>query len=322
MPDQKLNINNDEKLMLNHFFSNPLLFDECGWSYKKSADDIYANFKSYILGTVPENTGKGKEYIISYLTDIRSFINSCLSVEEKIKNVQAYTEFYLFLEPFENRMYPFSIRLNKMGLLDDTIGMLEKIEFLLKYGTRQAKKDVFEVLEWLTEFDGGDEIPPEHKDMVLKMLYSKFYEIYKEQKKPPLEIVNDINMLPAAKYALYIYNKTISQDPISYDQYKNLEIEHIFAQSRSFPIERYGFTEKDYVQHINTIGNFTLLEKELNGSEGASNKSPEDKIKHDYLRSEIKMTQEINIKNMSDFINRTNDIGVFLTKYFSFDWKK
>jgi hypothetical protein len=56
--------------------------------------------------------------------------------------MQTYTEFYLFLEPFEKRMYPLSIRLNQMSLLDDTIGMLEKIEFLLKYGTRGAKKDI------------------------------------------------------------------------------------------------------------------------------------------------------------------------------------
>jgi hypothetical protein len=117
-----------------------------------------------------------------------------------------------------------------------------------------AQRKIFDVLEWVSERGANGD----YSDVM--KINNKFHEIYKEQKKP-LEIVNDKNNLPAAKYAFYLYNKTNSQDSISYEQYEDLEGEHIFAQKSSFSIKRYGFTEKEYEQYINTIGNFTLLEK-------------------------------------------------------------
>jgi uncharacterized protein with ParB-like and HNH nuclease domain len=303
----ELGINNDETLLLYHYLSNPILFE--GWSYTKSTEDIFLDSKSFVLKTVQNDINIGKQYIVNYLNDLVSFINSCLSIEEKILKKISYREFYLLLSP-NQRMYPLSIRLNQLNMLDDSIAMLEKIEFYLKY-KRDPKKDIFKLLEEIINFNG-------EKEELLVLINNKLYGIYQWQDNA-IDIVNSEAW--ALKYALYIYNKTENNQIISVNQYRKLEIEHIFAQEPSFPIKRYGFTKKTYEQLLNTIGNKTLLEKELNGPEGATNKTPEDKIRHYYIKSDIKMTLDINVKSMDDINIRNNIFEEYLNSYFYFELK-
>jgi hypothetical protein len=300
-----LGINSDEKLLLYHYQSNPVLFE--GWSYTKSTEDIFLDSKSFVLNTVQKDINIGKQYIMDYLNDLVSFINSCILIEEKLVKNITYKEFYLLLEP-RQRMYPLSIRLNQIGLLDESISMLEKIEFYLKY-KRDPKKDIFRLLEDIINFKGN-------KEELLVLINNKLYDIYQWQNSV-VDIVNDETW--ATKYALYIYNKMKHNQIISCNQYKKLEIEHIFAQEPSFPVRRYGFTQKTYEQLLHTIGNKTLLEKELNGSDGATNKTPEDKIRPYYIKSDIKMTLEVNVKKMEDINERNNMFEEFLGDYFYFE---
>jgi uncharacterized protein with ParB-like and HNH nuclease domain len=303
----QLEINTDERLLLYHYQSNPKLFE--GYSYTKPVEKIFIDLKSFVLETIQKDKNNGKKYIVDYLNDLVSFINSCLQIENKlIKNI-LYKEFYLLLEP-NQRMYPLSVRLNQLNILDDTIGMLEKIEFYLKY-RRDPKKDIFKLLEEIIYFEGK-------KEELLILINNKLYEIYQEMDNA-IDIVNDAYW--ATKYALYIYNKEKYQQTISTNLFKKLEIEHIFAQEPSFPTKKYGFTPKTYEQLIYTIGNYTLLEKELNGSEGASNKTPDDKIKQDYIESEIEMTRDINVRKMQDIIDRNKIFEEYLNNYFYFELK-
>lgn len=303
----KLGINNDETLLLYHYLSNPVFFES--WSYTKSTENIFIDLKSFILKTAQKDVSVGKEYIQEYLQDISEFILSCLSIEQKlIKNLE-YKEFYLLLEP-NQRMYPLSIRFNQIGILDDVLSMLEKIEFYLKY-KRDPKKDIFRLLEEVISFNGS-------KEELYNNINNKFCKIY-EWQESAIDIVN--NVAWAAKYALYLYNKATYEQNINPTVYKKLEIEHIFPQNPSFPIKKYGFNEDTYEQLLWTIGNCTLLEKRLNGSEGATNKIPEDKIKEDYINSGVKMTQEISVKSMKDVIDRNNLFENFLNDYFYFEPK-
>jgi uncharacterized protein with ParB-like and HNH nuclease domain len=305
--DLKLGINNDETLLLYHYLSNPVFFES--WSYTKSTENIFIDLKTFILKAAQKNVSVGKKYIQDYLQDISEFITSCLSIEQKLtKNIE-YKEFYFLLEP-NQRMYPLSIRFNQIGILDDVLPMLEKIEFYLKY-KRDPKKDIFRLLEEVISFDGS-------KDDLYNNINNKFCEIY-EWQESAIDIAN--NAAWASKYALYLYNKITYEQNISPTIYKKLEIEHIFPQNPSFPIRKYGFNEDTYDQLLWTIGNYTLLEKELNGSEGATNKIPEDKIKEDYINSDVKMTQEINVKSMKDVIERNNLFEKFLNGYFYFEPK-
>jgi len=305
--DLRLKINNDETLLLYHYLSNPVLFES--WSYTKSTENIFIDLKSYILKTTQKNVSIGKKYIQDYLKDISEFISSCLSIEQKVNKNLEYKEFYLLLEP-NQRMYPLSIRFNQIGILDDVIFMLEKIEFYLKY-KRDPKKDIFRLLEEVISFNGT-------KEELFKYINNKFCEIYEWQENA-INIVNNASW--AAKYALYLYNKIKYDQKISPTIFKKLEIEHIFPQNPSFPIKKYGFNEDTYEQLLWTIGNYTLLEKELNGSDGATNKIPEDKIKDDYINSDVKMTQGINVKSMKDVIERNKILENFLNDYFHFEQK-
>lgn len=303
--DLKLGVNNDETLLLYHYLSNPLFFDS--WSYTKSTEKIFLDIKQFIYKSSQKNVSTGKKYIQNYLKDIDNFISSCLFIEHKLNNNLEYKEFYLFLEP-NQRMYPLSIRFNHIGILDDTISMLEKIEFYLKY-KRDPKKDIFKLLEEVISFTGS-------KDELFSMINNKFCEIYDWQ-EDPMNIVNSANW--ALKYALYLYNKMKYKQNLSFSFYKKLEIEHIFPQNPSFPIKKYGFNEDTYKQLLWTIGNYTLLEKNLNGPEGATNKIPEDKIKDDYIHSDVLMTKDVNIKSMKDIVERNNEFKIFLYDYFYFE---
>jgi uncharacterized protein with ParB-like and HNH nuclease domain len=305
--DLKLGINNDETLLLYHYLSNPSFFE--GWSYTKSTEKIFLDIKQYISKTTQKNTSIGKDYIQNYLKDISDFISSCLSIEQKlIKNIE-YIEFYLLLEP-NQRMYPLSIRFNHLGILDDTLSMLEKIEFYLKY-KKDPKKDIFNLLVEVISFNGS-------KEELYTIINNKLCEIYSWQESA-INIVNNASW--ATKYALYLFNKKYYNQKINFSLYKKLEIEHIFPEKPSFPIRKYGFTNETYEQLIWTIGNYTLLEKELNGPDGATNKIPEDKIKEDYINSSILMTQDISIKSMKDVVERNNVFEAFLDEYFYFEPK-
>jgi uncharacterized protein with ParB-like and HNH nuclease domain len=303
----KLGINNDDTLLLYHYLSNPSLFTS--WAYTKSTENIFLDFKKYVFDSVQSQVVIGKNYIIAYLNDISGFISSCIDIEEKIKKMMPYKEFYFLLAP-NQRMFPLSIRFNQIGILDDTINMLEKIEFYLKY-RRDPKKDIFKLLRDVIDYKGT-------KVELIKYINNELYYIY-EWQDSAIDIVNSVTW--AARYSLYLYNKIKNKQIIDFETYKKLEVEHIFSQEPSFPIQNYGYDDESYHHMLNNIGNLTLLEPRINGPEGATNKPPEDKIKDDYINSNIVMTQEIDIKNIDDIKSRNREFEQFLNNYFEFELK-
>lgn len=131
------------------------------------------------------------------------------------------------------------------------------------------------------------------------------------------EIINDRGL---QKYCLYLLNKKQNDQIFTLEEYKNFELEHIFSQNPSFPVLNYGFPEEEYAKLIEKIGNFTLLEKDLNGNGGASNKTPMDKINLHYCDSKFKCTTKIRIANFQDIETRTGEILSFARECFSFNY--
>jgi hypothetical protein len=78
-------------------------------------------------------------------------------------------------------------------------------------------------------------------------------------------------------------------DALSFEEYKDLQVEHIFAKEPNFDAIAYGFTE-DYDYERNRIGNLGLLEQSLN--KGLSNLPPINKVSG-YLNSQIKETRNL-----------------------------
>jgi len=99
----------------------------------------------------------------------------------------------------------------------------------------------------------------------------------------------------------------------------NPTIEHILSQKPKFTLRTHGFkSTEEYLEYEDTLGNLTVLEKNLNSS--AQNKNTFEKVKV-YDKSIFKMTnnistqiateQEFKKKNIEA---RTELIGEYLSK--------
>lgn len=300
-----MKVNNDETLLLHHYLSNPDLFPN--WSYTKATDNILVDIKKYLLD-IPNKENEGNDFIQKHLEDLLLFIKNVESINTKIDTSNKYRDFYIYLSPAQ-RMYPFSIRLSIKGILEDNISKLEIIEFFLKY-RRDPKKDIFTLLKEIINYSGS-------LSDLNKYINNQIYSIWENQNDAE-EILSNTDW--AKKFILYKYNKHKNNQDLDIDLFKKCEIEHIFSQSPSFPISDYGFTEESYESFINKIGNLTLLEKQLNGPAGASNKTPHDKIMQDYPDSEVEITKQVNVRSLNDLLVRNEVLVEFANSYLKINY--
>lgn len=107
----------------------------------------------------------------------------------------------------------------------------------------------------------------------------------------------DVYRNNAVKYILMEFNK----EPLTIEQYRNLQIEHLFSQDPNYNPEDYGFTD-DYDYEIDRIGNLLLLESKKNQS--IKNVAPKNKI-NTYLQSQIKETRDVAGKMNNDEIDKS-----------------
>lgn len=97
----------------------------------------------------------------------------------------------------------------------------------------------------------------------------------------------------AVKYILSEY----ANETLSYEDYKDIQVEHIFAKDPNFDVSTYNFTE-DYDYEKNRLGNLGLLEQTLN--KGLGNIPPINKVSG-YVKSRITET-----RNLSGEIQKGN----------------
>jgi len=95
-------------------------------------------------------------------------------------------------------------------------------------------------------------------------------------------------------YSEFLREKAFSIDElkrIANDRKLNPTIEHILSQKPKFTLKSHGFrSTEQYLEYEDTIGNLTVLEKNLNSS--AQNKNTFEKVKV-YDKSIFKMTNNI-----------------------------
>ncbi len=89
----------------------------------------------------------------------------------------------------------------------------------------------------------------------------------------------DVYQNGAVKYILSEY----SNDNLNIDNYKDLQVEHIFSKEPNFEPATYGFDE-DYDYEKNRLGNLGVLEAGIN--KGIGNSAPINKVEG-YLKSRI-----------------------------------
>jgi hypothetical protein len=87
---------------------------------------------------------------------------------------------------------------------------------------------------------------------------------------------------PALKHIYIEFEEEILEKDYSFEKLRSLNeldptVEHIFAREPTFDFPNHGFEdEDDFAIYSNTLGNLTLLEKDLNSK--CSNRIPEQKI--------------------------------------------
>ena len=83
---------------------------------------------------------------------------------------------------------------------------------------------------------------------------------------------------------------------------KSLTVEHILSQTPKFSLDTHGFqSEEEYLEFEHTLGNLTLLEKNINGA--VKNKNISEKVSF-YDKSRFKVTKllatEVTYSNQFD----------------------
>ncbi len=103
----------------------------------------------------------------------------------------------------------------------------------------------------------------------------------------------------ATKYLLLEYNNNLKDCRVinDIDEYRKLEVEHIFSRNPNFRVDSYGFKESEYENEINKIGNLTLLERDT------SNAPPKEKADR-YIKSGVCMTNRLGSKIKTEGFNK------------------
>lgn len=264
-----------------HYYSARSLFDD--WDYQLGADSIFKQLKRHCeqIKLEPETLS---EFIVDYIKDFNSFATSYRTLFERIQTDDLYSKLFQKLE-FTATIYPLIVRLNELEILDDCLEALEIAEVrVYKLKNTNPRRNMYLL--------SSDVIDHEYDaDRVNELLYefvTNFLNDYRFE-----EYLNEgiDNKTALVRYILHEFNSGNHGQTLSLDDYRNLQVEHIFSKNPNFGIRHYGFGRHEtYDVEIATMGNLTILEKGLNSK--VSNIAPIDKM-NGYEQSKIKMNAEL-----------------------------
>ena len=127
------------------------------------------------------------------------------------------------------------------------------------------------------------------------------------------------NKTALVRFMLYEYNKVKYSQELTLEDYRNLQVEHIFSVNPNFDTLTYGFEKIEiYQKKISLIGNLSILEKGLNSKVG--NICPTDKT-DGYQESKLQINSHLmaNLdKFTQDYVEQRNlDLVEFAKNRFS-----
>lgn len=265
----------ENTIFTHHYYSARFLFPAT-WNNRDGADTIFNNLKIR-CENLKEKPDELKLFIDTYLKDFEEFAVNYSNLIKEVEIKGIYKKPFRFLE-FTATIYPLIVRLYIQNKLDDVLDLLESIEVrVYKLRGTNPVADMY----WLSSYVA--ENIPTLEDIRERLIYigEKFVNDHVFRNY----LDNPIFRNGSVRYILSEY----SSDFLSYDTYKDLQIEHIFAQDPNFDVTSYGFTE-DYDYEKDRFGNLGLLEPFLN--KGLSNLPPVNKVEG-YIKSQI--TDTINL---------------------------
>jgi hypothetical protein len=289
-----LGINNDDNLLIYHFQSNPKLFN-FAWNYVATKDKIYQAIKQHPLEQETD------DFITEYLKDISEFIDAVDEIEQAIKaENKKYIELYRIFEP-QAYIYPFTVRMKMLDVLDNNIDDLICINFWNKARRRQS---MMKYLDDIIDAPDTNGRKNSKKQIIEKIKDDSSYV--------PISLEEIAKNDWAAKYILWCYSKEKCEQYISYSKYKELQIEHICPQNPpSIKALGWGVGEQ-YEKDIESVGNKLLLEAKINNK--VSNHLPSDKTV-EYHKSKYKMNHIVFAKPKPYVVSREKELTKFIKEY-------
>lgn len=281
------------------------------WDYNLGADSIFKQLKR-----VCEDSKSDRDVLLesisNYVEDFHGFAKSYVSLLRKIENVDEYKKYFLYME-FTTTLYPLIVRLHEQEKLDELLRILEVVEMrVYKLKGTNPRRNMYYLASTITSNDNKtvEEISTELVNFVNNFCNDYFTREY---------LADQIdNKTALIRYLLYKQNLHEHKQELSIDEFRNIQVEHIFSVSPNFAIKQYGFGKHEtYDLEIAKLGNLTILEKALNKE--VNNVAPIEKLTG-YQKSSININGQLmgvlGNFNKEAIGKRTNDLINFFIKQF------
>lgn len=274
------------------------------------SDENYDATASYVLNYLKNNLSKFRSedkeanyhnmeiFIEQYIESLRCFFDGLKDILERSLNDEQYYKLFVILG-LSATLYPLVVKLKMIDILDDNlpdddyceVTFLDLIEIIdvRVYKTRgtdpraQISKIAYEIdknstdkeiQDWLLWFN--------QRWMSKEEFQTNLYGYIYRNRALPHIFIDYCEELQKSTFDLQKLKKIVSKQPT---------IEHILSQKPKFSYHSQGFNdEEDFLEYEDTLGNLTILEKNINSA--VQNKNPIDKVPH-YDKSLFKMTKRV-----------------------------
>jgi hypothetical protein len=292
-----------------YYYTSYWLFPD--WDYQLGADSIFKQLKR--LCEDSKTVAKDLRWKIDeYTKDFHSFAKSYVELFRKIDIDSVYQQYFLKME-FTATLYPLIVRLFQQEKLEPLFNILETAEMrVYKLKNTNPRSTMYNLSsEIVDEEKSAEQIRKSVEDFVNIFCNEYFTEQYLYD-----QVDNKTSLV---RYLLYKYNIKNEGQDLSLDEFRNIQVEHIFSVNPNFGIKQYGFGKKEtYDLEISKLGNLAILEKAINKE--VNNVAPIDKL-DGYQRSKIKINTkllgELKTFNKESIQVRSEKLTTFFKQEFS-----
>lgn len=299
----------EDSVMRYHF----LAFENEKYDYNATVNYVLDIFLKGTLKSIKSDKGSLRDFINIYIEDLSLFFKSFVELLQRVERKKYYK--VLSILDLSTFLYPLMIRLQARNLLDKQLPKHEEMTYLDLIETTDVRvyktrgTDPVKDISYLAR----DSAKLEDENIESRLIY--FINDFMSDSEFRSRLENNVNGNRALKHIFIEYDEYLLENsgkpPYSLDEIRELNntiptIEHIFPQEPRFDFPSRGFdSEEEYKNKNNRIGNFILLEKNINSS--CQNKTPEQKVADNnlYCKSSFETTKKVTavIKNRGNFFN-------------------
>ena len=285
------------------YYSAKHLFND--WDYQLGALNIFKQIKR-ICESSKFDKEILKDFIEQYVKDFAKFSVAYSDLFNEIGKNEKYSILFQYLE-FTATLYPLLVRLYEQKKLEEVFVILELAEVrVYKLKNTNPRRNMYLLASEInaTNFT-TPEIEEKIREFVTTFLNDYQLDIYMNEGVD--------KKIALVRYILFQYNLENHKQKISLEDYRNLQVEHIFSVNPNYKTRAYGFDKKEiYDSKISLIGNLTILEKNLNIK--VSNVSPTDKV-DGYQESKLQINSilmaNLDKFNASKMFERNDELITF-----------